>query len=81
VFPFSALEPQLKHCAPFTIANALLNLPHALDEWEGSDDEIAGDDSDTIKSAIRSANWRMTPSCKRRIIEIVEESVDRAYIN
>jgi hypothetical protein len=81
LLPFSALEPQLKHCAPLIIANALLNLPHALDEWEGSDDEVAGDDSEAIKSAIRAAHWRMTPSCKRRIIEIIEESVDRGYIN
>jgi hypothetical protein len=81
LLPFSALEPQLKHCAPVFIANALLNLPHALDEWEGSDDAVAGDDSDAIKSAIRSAHWRMTPSCKRRIIEVIEESVDRAYID
>lgn len=81
LFPFSALEPQLKHWAPAVIANTLLNLPHALDEWEGSDDEVTGDDSNAIKSAIRSANWRMTPSCKRRIIEVIEESVDRGYIN
>lgn len=81
LLPFCALEPQLKHCAPLTISTALLNLPHALDEWESSDDEVAGDDSDAIKSAIRSAHSRMTPGCKRRIIEVIEESVDRAYIN
>jgi hypothetical protein len=81
LLPFSSLEHQLTHCAPVVIATALLNLPHALDEWEGSDNDVTGDDSDAIKSAIRSAHWRMTPSCKRRIIEVIEESVDRAYIN
>jgi tRNA(Phe) wybutosine-synthesizing methylase Tyw3 len=47
-----------------------LNLSHAFNGWEGSDDEIAADAIDAINSAIGLAQWKTTTSCTGRIIEV-----------
>ena len=79
IFPFCKLESQLKKYSTFFIYNATFNLVHALDEQER--EGCAIDETDEMTKSISDVYHRMTDECRRRIFEIIEESVDLHYMD
>ncbi|XP_069681747.1 uncharacterized protein [Periplaneta americana] len=80
LFPFKALEQQLKAFGNFILDVSLLNIPHALNEDSGSANDVTGDDMEGVLMAIRLPQQRMTEKCRRRVFDVIEECVDRGYI-
>ena len=80
LLPFCELESQLrKHSACF-ITLSLLTIVHALDSHE-EEEEYNGDGTESMLNSIRKTQHRMNADCLRRIFEVIEESVDRSYMD
>ncbi|KAJ4445906.1 hypothetical protein ANN_12592 [Periplaneta americana] len=83
VFPFCAVEQQLKKSAAHFVGNVLTNLPHALQEGEGTDNDLSfdGDGSDELLKPFLLAYHLKTPECRRRILEVIEDVVEYGYMD
>ncbi|KAJ4445910.1 hypothetical protein ANN_12596 [Periplaneta americana] len=83
VFPFCAVEQQLKKSAAHFIGNVLGNLPHALQEGEGTDNDLVydGDGSDETLKPLKLPYHRKTPECRRRILEVIQDVVEYGYMD
>ena len=82
IFPFAALENQLKKYARFGLWLTLFNLPHTLDEGdnlEGSDihDEAEGQ----VQTAINAVYSRKSQQCQERILDAIKYVVDNGYLD
>ncbi|KAJ4445907.1 hypothetical protein ANN_12593 [Periplaneta americana] len=83
VFPFCTVEQQLKTSAAHFVGNVLCNLPHALQEGEGTDKDLFydGDGSDETLKPLKLPFHRKTPECHRRILELVQDVVEYGYMD
>ncbi|KAJ4445909.1 hypothetical protein ANN_12595 [Periplaneta americana] len=83
VFPFCAVEQQLKNSAAHFIGNVLGTLPLLLQEAEGTHNDVVYDDdgSDETLKPLKHIFHRKTPECRRRILEVIQDVVEYGYMD
>ncbi|XP_069694810.1 uncharacterized protein [Periplaneta americana] len=83
LFPFWAVEQQLKNSGAHFVGSVLFNLPHALNECEGSDNDMAFDyvQTDKIPKSLQLPYLTKTPACRKRILEAIQDVVDYGYLD
>ncbi|KAJ9599336.1 hypothetical protein L9F63_010182 [Diploptera punctata] len=93
LFPFEKLEEELDKYSIYGLCNAFMNIPQALDEQEAGVDEMElleklnGIDINLegivqiIFSELEKPFHRQTEICKQRIVDAIEDAVDRGYLD
>ncbi|KAJ9588068.1 hypothetical protein L9F63_018563 [Diploptera punctata] len=69
IFPYSAVESQLKKCALYGLGVSFLCLSYNLDN---ASEEDVQDDGKYVKE--------ITEDCRKRILDVIKESVDFGYL-
>ncbi|KAJ4443275.1 hypothetical protein ANN_04943 [Periplaneta americana] len=80
-FPFEVLEVLLKKCAAYSVGVTMLTLSHALNECEGSEEDIKIEGDESLVSILMTIFTRKSEECRRRILEVIQEAVDRGYMD
>ncbi|XP_069672985.1 uncharacterized protein [Periplaneta americana] len=79
VFPFHAVEEQLKKYGRYGMGVGLLNIPHAMQESLEGELKLEGDM--TMADAVSKERGQMSARCRQRILDNFRDVCDRGYLD